>query len=134
MGPRLAPPEVTHPRTRPVAVALGETRQIASATAGDFRVTFTASREPDDGSGEPPAATVDVEGSVRAKGAWVSVGTLPVKGTWFWFAVTDVGGVCQVSVGDFPRPYAVIGLSHGQSLGCAPTTSYHVENGRLVVG
>lgn len=110
-----------------------ETREVASATAGDFRVTFTATMRPDDGSGMPLAA-MEVAGYARRSGRWMPLGSRPVPGPWFWNVVTDTGGVCDLTIGTRPRTRASITLNNGSSLGCGRTAAFHVEGRRLVSG
>ncbi|MEQ4204060.1 hypothetical protein ABN028_15770 [Actinopolymorpha sp. B17G11] len=108
-------------------------KEIAAATAGEFRVAFIA-RKADESA--MPTATVEVAGFVRREGTWVSVGrrqVVPDKdAAWFWNTVTDPGGVCELSVADSPEPSAAVVLSYGPSAGCATTARFRIERGRLV--
>ncbi|MGH3488994.1 MAG: hypothetical protein ACRDP8_13920 [Actinopolymorphaceae bacterium] len=112
-------------------------KEIAAAAAGEFRVEFVARKSPDESG--MPTATVEVAGFVRRDRAWVPVGRRPVLprdegGAWFWNTVTDLGGVCELSVGDQPQPSAAITLSNGPSAGCAGSVRFVVDRGRLVDG
>lgn len=111
-----------------------EKRELASGTAGTFRLTVTATMKPsNDGM---PTATLTAAGFQLRDGTWTPIGRLPVPGqeAWFWNVVTDLGGVCEFSVGDTPRPTAIVGINGGQALGCAPIAKFHVEDGKLVAG
>ena len=110
-------------------------KEIAAATAGEFRVAFTA-RKTDESA--MPTATVEVAGFVREGETWVLVGRRPVVpekgGAWFWNTVTDPGGVCELSVAEHPEPSAAVVLSYGPSAGCASGVRFRIERGRLVDG
>lgn len=107
-----------------------ESQQIASGTAGDFRVVVTATK----GDDNPPTATVLVEGFQRSGDGWKSAGTMPVGDELFWFVVTTKGGVCDFSVADAPTQVMTIKLNLSPSLGCAPAETFRVANGTLVRG
>lgn len=112
------------------ANAAPESLQIATGTAGDFKVVVTATK----GAQNPPTASVSVEGFQRQGDGWKSIGTQPVGDAWFWFVVTSQGGICDFSVADAPKPTTTIKVNLGQSLKCAPAETFHVDNGRLVRG
>jgi hypothetical protein len=112
------------------ANAAPESQQIASGTAGAFRVVVTATK----GDDNPPTAGVLVEGFQRTGDGWQSVGTLPVGDEFFWFVVTSTGGICDFSVADAPAPTTTIRLNLSQSAKCAPAETFRVDNGKLVRG
>lgn len=111
----------------------GEDRkEIARATAGDFRVVVTAEKL-DDESGMP-TAEVTVTGFLREDGSWRPIGTVPSEQTAFWHTVTGPDGLCEFAVADSPEPTAELRISFGPSLGCAPRETFHVDSGGLVRG
>ncbi|GAB3400252.1 hypothetical protein [Flindersiella endophytica] len=112
------------------ANAAPESRQIATGTAGDFKVVVTATK----GAENPPTAAVTVEGFERSGDSWKSVGSQPVGDEWFWFVVTDKGGICDFSVADTPEATTSIKVNVSSSVECAPAETFHVDNGRLVHG
>jgi hypothetical protein len=112
------------------ANAAPESQQIATGTAGDFKVVVTATK----GTENPPTASVRVEGFQRSGDDWKSIGSQPVGDEWFWFVVTGKGGICDISVADAPEATTTIKTNLGQSLGCSSAETFHVDNGRLVRG
>ena len=126
-----AGPSAADPAARQ-APAGEDHKEIASATAGDFRVVVTADKD-DDGSGMPPAE-VSVTGFLREDGSWQEIGVVPLEETAFWNTVTGLDGLCEFSVADHPEPTAELRIRFGPSLGCAPMERFHVESGRLVRG
>lgn len=116
--------EPAEPATKPP-----ETRQVATAEAGDFRVTYTAHRLAGDGGMN---AGVYVTAYERRAGTWTPISGADLPGTSFWFVVTTPGGVCDLSVSEYPRAEASITLSLGSSLGCGKPVTFHVEDGMLV--
>jgi hypothetical protein len=112
------------------ANAAPESQQIATGTAGDFKVVVTATK----GADNPPTASVSVEGFQRKGNAWQSIGSQPVGDDWFWFVVTDKGGLCDFSVSDVPEATTTIKVSISPSAECAPAETFHADNGRLVRG
>lgn len=114
------------------ANAAAESQQIASGTAGDFRVVVTATK----GDQNPPTADVIVEGFQRKGDSWQSVGSEPVgsESSWFWPVVTGTGGICEFSVADAPEPATTIRVSISPSIGCAPAETFRVDDGKLVRG
>jgi hypothetical protein len=112
------------------ANAAPESQQIATGTAGDFKVVVTATK----GADNPPTASVSVEGFQRKGNDWQSIGSQPVGDDWFWFVVTDKGGICDFSVSDVPEATTTIEVSLSPSAECAPAETFHADNGRLVRG
>jgi hypothetical protein len=112
------------------ANAAPESQEIATGTAGDFKVVVTATK----GAANPPTAKVSVEGFQRSGGTWKSVGSQPVGTDWFWFVVTDKGGICDFSVADAPEATTTIKVSISPSADCAPAETFKVDNGHLVRG
>lgn len=112
------------------ANAAPESRQIATGQAGDFKVVVTATK----GAENPPTATLTVEGFQRSAQGWKSVGTQPVGNDWFWFVVTDTGGICDFSVSELPEATTTIKARLSSSIECGPAETFHVDNGRLVRG
>jgi hypothetical protein len=114
------------------ANAAPEIQRIATGTAGDFKVVVTATKGPT--AEKPPTASVSVEGFQRKGDGWQSIGSQPVGNEWFWFVVTDKGGICDFSVADVPEATTTIKVSISPSAECAPAETFHADNGRLVRG
>lgn len=107
-----------------------EPRQIAVATAGDFRVAVTATPGTDP---DMPTATARVTGYVRDGDTWRPVGRerLGDEQGWFWHTLTGAGAVCELAVGDEPDPHVTIRLLVSPSLGCGEPMRFGVEGDRL---
>lgn len=112
------------------------TKAIAEGSANDFRAVVTAVQGlPPVEEGSPPIAMANVEGFQRVGDKWTSVGQVKIgDDPWFWFVLTDIGGVCEFSVADTPRREVTVKLLVTPSVECAEVASYHVENGKLVEG
>ncbi|MGW7542995.1 hypothetical protein ACWGKQ_18075 [Streptomyces sp. NPDC054770] len=110
-----------------------QTQQIASSVlGGDYKITLTALRSPED----EYAASVQLQVYTHDTGTWkesdrVTVGD--VDG-WFWYPLTGSHAVCEFTTASTePAPLAV-SLLITPSIGCSEPVHYVVKQGRVYAG
>ncbi|MBT1093149.1 hypothetical protein [Streptomyces sp. Tu102] len=112
------------------AKAAPQTRQIASSVlGGDYKITLTALRSPED----ELAASVRLQVFTRSGGAWkesdrVTVGD--VDG-WFWYPLTGKGAVCDFATASTEPAPLTVSLLVTPSIGCSDPVHYLVKEGRV---
>ncbi|MEV5910133.1 hypothetical protein AB0M00_14640 [Streptomyces chartreusis] len=110
--------------------AAPQTRQIASAVlGGDYKITLTALRSPED----ELAASVRLQVFTQSAGAWkesdrVTVGD--VDG-WFWYPLTGRGAVCEFATASTEPAPLTVSLLVTPSIGCSDPVHYLVKEGRV---
>lgn len=111
-------------------VAAPQTRQIASSVlGGDYKITLTALRSPED----ELAASVRLQVFTQSAGAWkesdrVTVGD--VDG-WFWYPLTGRGAVCEFATASTEPAPLTVSLLVTPSIGCSDPVHYLVKEGRV---
>ncbi|MEU6307046.1 hypothetical protein [Streptomyces chartreusis] len=110
--------------------AAPQTRQIASSVlGGDYKITLTALRSPED----ELAASVRLQVFTQSGGAWkesdrVTVGD--VDG-WFWYPLTGKGAVCDFATASTEPAPLTVSLLVTPSIGCSDPVHYLVKEGRV---
>ncbi|MFD0433069.1 hypothetical protein ACWEGX_37440 [Streptomyces chartreusis] len=110
--------------------AAPQTRQIASSVlGGDYKITLTALRSPED----ELAASVRLQVFTQSAGAWkesdrVTVGD--VDG-WFWYPLTGRGAVCEFATASTEPAPLTVSLLVTPSIGCSDPVHYLVKEGRV---
>ncbi|WP_189954012.1 hypothetical protein [Streptomyces alanosinicus] len=104
----------------------------SSVLGGDYKVTLTALRSPED----PYAASVRLQVYTHTDGTWkepdrVTVGD--VDG-WFWYPLTGSGAVCQFSTASTEPAPLTVSLLITPSIGCSEPAHYVVKQGRVFAG
>ncbi|MFG1664272.1 hypothetical protein [Streptomyces sp. Y7] len=113
--------------------AAPQTRQIASSVlGGDYKITLTALRSPEDEF----AASVRLQVFTQSGGAWkesdrVTVGD--VDG-WFWYPLTGKGAVCEFATASTEPAPLTVRLLITPSIGCSDPVHYQVREGRVYAG
>lgn len=113
--------------------AAPQTRQIASSVlGGDYKITLTALRSPEDEF----AASVRLQVFTQSGGAWkesdrVTVGD--VDG-WFWYPLTGKGAVCEFATASTEPAPLTVSLLITPSIGCSDPVHYQVREGRVYAG
>ncbi|MFF1324224.1 hypothetical protein [Streptomyces sp. KS_5] len=108
-------------------------KQIASSVlGGDYKITLTALRSPED----ELAASVRLQVFTRSGGAWkesdrVTVGD--VDG-WFWYPLTGKGAVCDFATASTEPAPLTVSLLVTPSIGCSDPVHYLVKEGRVYAG
>ncbi|CAM5362896.1 hypothetical protein ACWGKK_35165 [Streptomyces chartreusis] len=108
-------------------------KQIASSVlGGDYKITLTALRSPED----ELAASVRLQVFTRGGGAWkesdrVTVGD--VDG-WFWYPLTGKGAVCDFATASTEPAPLTVSLLVTPSIGCSDPVHYLVKEGRVYAG
>ena len=112
------------------AKAAPQTKQIASSVlGGDYKITLTALRSPED----ELAASVRLQVFTQSGGAWkesdrVTVGE--VDG-WFWYPLTGKGAVCDFATASTEPAPLTVSLLVTSSIGCSDPVHYLVKEGRV---
>ncbi len=115
------------------AAKAAPTKQIASSVlGGDYKITLTALRSPED----ELAASVRLQVFTRGGGAWkesdrVTVGD--VDG-WFWYPLTGKGAVCDFATASTEPAPLTVSLLVTPSIGCSDPVHYLVKEGRVYAG
>jgi hypothetical protein len=113
------------------ARSMPQTRTIASASTGDFRVVVRATNL--GGGGGAPAAAVTVRTLERTGGDWRRTGERRLAGTYFWKTITGPLAVCRLELRTTAakpgfRPQAIVQLLRSPSLGCGPATVHRMAD------
>jgi hypothetical protein len=93
---------------------------IATATSSDFRADLVARRA---GGGSAPTAAVTLTTYSRAGGAWHTLATRRLLGTFFWKTVSGPRALCRFELASAHRPHVTVQLLLTPSLGCGKTTT-----------
>ncbi|MCG7203586.1 hypothetical protein [Streptomyces arenae] len=119
--------------TADAGTAAPQSQQIASSVlGGDYKITLTALRSPED----EYAASVRLQVFTHDTGTWkesdrVTVGD--VDG-WFWYPLTGSQAVCEFTTASTEPAPLTVSLLVTPSIGCSAPAHYVVKQGRVYAG
>jgi hypothetical protein len=108
-----------------------QTKTIASASTGDFRVVVSATNL--GGGGGAPTAAVTVRTFERESDRWRRKSERRLAGAYFWKTITGPLAVCRLELRTTAakpafRPHATVQLLRSPSLGCGPMTKHFLTD------